>query len=92
MDLRRNLILGLASASLLYTGMAAANNADTDDATTVVATAMIAVNTEATSRDGARIANKEAAEKAVKAVLADNRLDLDIRLIGPTSVKIASDR
>jgi hypothetical protein len=45
-----------------------------------------------TQRDLARAANERAAEEAAKAVRAANRLDLDIRLIGPTSVKIASGR
>jgi hypothetical protein len=43
-------------------------------------------------RDLASAANKTAAEEAAKAIQAANRLDLDIRLIGPTSVKIASGR
>lgn len=88
MEFTRNLILRLVIAGLLWTNVAAAN----DDEMTVVVTAAVKVNTEATSLDGAKTANKEAAEKAVEAVQADNRLDLDIRLIGPTSVKIASDR
>lgn len=88
MEFNRKLILRLAIASLLCTNVALAN----DEESTVVATAAVPVNTEATSRDGAKAANEDAAEKAVEAVLADNRLDLDIRLIGPTSVKIASDR
>ncbi|MGI9204119.1 MAG: hypothetical protein ACR2Q3_08920 [Woeseiaceae bacterium] len=88
MEFKRNSILGLAIASVLCTNVALAD----DDETTIVATAPAAVSTEVTSRDGAKAANREAAEEAVQAVLADNRLDLDIRLIGPTSVKIASDR
>jgi hypothetical protein len=43
-------------------------------------------------RDRAEKANTAAVERAVEAVLADTRLDLDIRLIGPTSVKIAGER
>jgi len=48
--------------------------------------------TAASNRELAREANEQAAAKAIEAVLADTRLDLDIRLIGPTSIKIASDR
>ena len=43
-------------------------------------------------RDRAKEANASAAEKAAEAVLADAKLDLNIRLIGPTSVKIAAER
>lgn len=43
-------------------------------------------------RERARQANRAAAEQAVEALQASNRLDLDIRLIGPTSEKIAGDQ
>ncbi len=39
----------------------------------------------------AKKASSAEVEKAVEAVLADTRLDLDIRLIGPTSVTIAGE-
>ena len=42
-------------------------------------------------RELARQATENAAEAAIRAVTASNRLDLDIRLIGPTSKKIAGD-
>lgn len=87
MEFTRDLILRLAIASVFFTNAAAA-----DDDTTIVSTEKVTVSTEAASRDSANAANKDAAEKAVEAVLAETRLDLDIRLIGPTSVKIASDR
>jgi len=41
------------------------------------------------SKEQAREANEEAARKASEALEAATRLELDIRLIGPTSVKIA---
>lgn len=44
------------------------------------------------SLDRAEKATAVAAEKAIAAVLADTKLDLDIRLIGPKSIKIAGDR
>jgi hypothetical protein len=49
-------------------------------------------NTVETQRQLARDAIQMAAREAVKTVLKDTRLDLDIRLIGPTSVRIADDR
>lgn len=87
MEFKRDLLLRLAIASVLFTNVAAADND-----TTIVSTEKVIVSTEAASRDSANAANQDAAEKAVKAVLADTRLDLKIRLIGPTSVKIASER
>ena len=42
-----------------------------------------------TSREQARAANEDAARDAAEAVKAATRLDLDIRLIGPTSLKVA---
>jgi hypothetical protein len=44
------------------------------------------------TREQAREAVETAAREAAQAVRASNQLDLDIRLIGPTSVTIASDR
>ena len=45
-----------------------------------------------TSKNQAQEANAAAAREASQAIEAANRLDLDIRLIGPTSVKIAGER
>ena len=45
--------------------------------------------TRDTSREQAREANEEAARDAAEAVKAATQLDLDIRLIGPTSLKVA---
>ncbi len=47
---------------------------------------------EEASREHARQANETAVEDAARAVEADTRLDLDIRLIGRTSVRIAGDQ
>lgn len=44
------------------------------------------------SKAQAREANEEAAREASEAIDAATKLDLDIRLIGPTSVKIAGER
>ena len=45
-----------------------------------------------TSLDLAEQANNEAVRQAIQSVRANTKLDLDIKLIGPTSVKIASKR
>jgi len=55
----------------------------------VVATAAAIPLTRDVNRERADAANEAAAERAVKSVLADTKLDLDIKLIGPTSVRIA---
>jgi len=48
--------------------------------------------TTETQRELAKDAVESATRKAIEAVLETNRLDLDIRLIGPTSVKVAGNR
>jgi len=45
-----------------------------------------------TQRELAKDAVESATREAIEAVLENNRLDLDIRLIGPTSVKVADSR
>lgn len=87
MEFTRKIATGLALAGVLLTSQVVA-----DDANTVVSTAAATVSTDQVSRQRATEANKTAAKEAIDAVLAATRLDLDIRLIGPTSVKIASDR
>ncbi len=47
---------------------------------------------EEASREHAKQANETAVEDAARAIEADTRLDLDIRLIGRTSVRIAGDQ
>lgn len=44
------------------------------------------------SRDLAEQANNEAVLRAIQTVQTDAKLDLDIKLIGPTSIKIAAKR
>ncbi len=87
MNYTKATIAGLTLASLLAISPAFADEhavTETDEAVTISA--------DQVTRDLLKKANAEAAEKAVEAVLADTKLDLDIRLIGPTSVKIASER
>jgi hypothetical protein len=84
MKISRKLITGLAIVGVLFVNVASAENSATTESSTV--------NVAKESLEQAKRANVAAAEAAVETVLADTRLDLDIRLIGPTSVKIASDR
>jgi len=81
------MIAGLALASLLSISPVFA------DEVVVTETADTAtISTDQVTRNLLKKANTAAAEKAAEAVIADTKLDLDIRLIGPTSVKIASER
>ena len=84
MKISRKLITGLAIVGVLFANVASAENSATTESSTV--------DVAKESLEQAKRANEAAAEAAVETVLADTRLDLDIRLIGPTSVKIASDR
>jgi len=81
--------IGSALAAIL---LATAAIADTDKTATVAATTPAVISSTEASRDLAEKATTAATEKAIAAVLADTKLDLDIRLIGPTSVKVAGDR
>ena len=71
---------------LLLATLAACNSGFADERETVDKK-----NTAETHRQLAREAVETAAREAVKTVLEDTRLDLDIRLIGPTSIRIAGD-
>ena len=87
MNYKRPLLAGMALAGLLAVSAAIGDEivvTETRDEGTIQA--------DEQQRDLARKANEAAVEKAVEDVLASTKLDLDIRLIGPTSVKIASDR
>ena len=84
MQISRKLITGLAIVSVLFASAASAENSATTESSSI--------NVAKESLEQAKRANEAAAESAIATVLADTRLDLDIRLIGPTSVKIASDR
>jgi len=82
---RRTLILALA-------GLLAFNSSFADEVALKEAPKPTVVDTDTVNRELAREANTAAAEQAVAAVIEETRLDLDIRLIGPTSVKIAGDQ
>jgi len=72
------------TAGLLLTGLLAAGTGLADDKNDAASSK--------STREHARQAVEAAARDAARAVRDSNQLDLDIRLIGPTSVKIASDR
>ena len=82
---RRTSILALA-------GLLAFNLSFADEVAPEETAKATVVDTDTVNRELAREANMAAAEQAVAAVLEETRLDLDIRLIGPTSVKIAGDQ
>jgi len=87
MNDKRTLVAALALAGLLAVNAAIGDEivvTETRDESTIQA--------DEQQRNLARKANEAAVEKAVEDVLASTKLDLDIRLIGPTSVMIASDR
>lgn len=65
--------------------------ADTDTIVTIATDAAAMVASDQVSRDRAENATTVATEQAIAAVLAETKLDLDIRLIGPTSKRIAGD-
>ncbi len=66
--------------------------ADTETTVAVTAETSAVSASNEISRERAEKATTVAAEKAIAAVIADTKLDLDIRLIGPSSTKIAGDR
>ncbi len=86
MTLNRNRII----ATIVVSGLIAASApaAENQDAVTE-STAATAADTAELNRSRAESANTAAVEDAIEAVLADNKLELDIRLIGRTSVTIA---
>jgi hypothetical protein len=83
---KRTVVAGLALIGLL-----AINTVFADEIVVTETRADATMPAEDTKRDLAEKSNA-AVERAIEAVLADTKLDLDIRLIGPTSVKIAAER
>jgi hypothetical protein len=71
------------TAGLLLAGLLAAGNGAAGEDSTASAER---------TREHARAAVEAAARDAARAIRDSNQLDLDIRLIGPTSETIASDR
>ena len=85
--LSRTIITALAAVLLSTAAIA-----DTETTVTVAKEISALRATEELSVERAENATKVATENAIAAVLEDTKLDLDIRLIGPTSTTIASDR
>lgn len=86
MTLNRNRIIATIVVSGLFAASApAAENQDAVAETTTADTAEL-------NRNRAESANTAAVEDAIEAVLADNKLALDIHFISRTSVKIADSR
>ena len=79
MKLHRQWTVGLLLAGLLAGGQGVADDKD-------------GTNSGDRAREQARKAVETAARDAARAVQDSNQLDLDIRLIGPSSVKIAGDQ
>jgi len=79
----------IALAAMILTTAAIA---DTETSVTIAAQTPAVITSNEVSRDLAEKATTVATEKAIAAVLADTKLDLDIRLIGPTSTRVAGDR
>jgi hypothetical protein len=71
-------------AALIVTGLQPAMAAEPADAGVAEETAATEVSNS--NRERAQRAQAEAAQHAAEAVLSATKLDLDIRLIGPTSM------
>jgi len=80
-------------ATIVISGLFAASTAVADDKDDVAATtATTTADTAELNRNLAKAAHAAAIEDAIEGVLAANKLDLDIRFIGRTSVNIANGR
>lgn len=82
----------MTASALVAILLTTAAVADTETTVAVTAETSAVSASNEMSRERAEKATTVAAEKAIAAVLADTKLDLDIRLIGPRSTKIAGDR
>ena len=80
-------------ATIVISSLFAASAAVADDETAVTtATAATTADTAELNRNLAASAHTAAVEDAIEGLLAANKLDLDIRVIGRTSVTIADGR
>ena len=79
------------AALLLCAGAGSTVPAMADDTVSYDTTEASSEQIEETSREQARQANEAAVEDAARAVEAETRLDLDITLIGRTSLLIAGE-
>ena len=80
------------AALLLFAASTSTASVRSDDRNDDEAHDVSPAQIEEASREHARKANEAAIEDAARAIEADTRLDLDIRLIGRTSVRIAGDQ
>lgn len=92
MENKHKLIAGLALAGLLGVTVSIADEIVVTERVEAAAKELANVSPVKIDRGVVKEANANAIKGAVEAVLADSKLDLDIRLIGPTSVKVAGDR
>jgi len=76
---------------LLFAGSVSTAPAMADDRGPLDASEISFAQIEEASKEHAALANEAAVEEAAQAIKAATRLDLDIRLIGRTSVLIAGD-
>ncbi len=80
-------------ATIVVSTLFAASAAVAEDKDVVTeTTAATTTDTADLNTNRARSANTAAAEDAIEALLAANKLHLDIRLIGRTSVQVADSR
>ncbi len=80
-------------ATIVVSTLFAASAAVAEDQDAVAATtAATTTDTAELNRNRAKLANAAAVEDAIEAVLAANKLRLDIRLIGRTSVQMTDSR
>ena len=79
------------AALLLFAGSAGTAPAMADDRGPLETSEISSAQIEEVSKEHAALANEAAVEEAAQAIKAATRLDLDIRLIGRTSVIIAGD-
>ncbi len=84
------LLLALVAAALPHSPRAIASTVEIIDVIEVVETPVS--NPDEVSRASAELSNKTAASEAVSRITAATQMDLDIRLLGQTSVLIANAR
>ena len=89
----RNKLMNPATiaALLLFAGSTSTAPVIADDRIAFDTSELSSAQIEETCKEQARRANEVAVEDAARAVEADTRLDLDIRLIGHISVLVAGE-
>ena len=90
-NLREFLKPAAIAALILFAAATSASPAAADDQASFDTSELSSAGIEEISKEQARQANELAVEEAARAVEADAKLELDIRLIGRTSVQIAGE-